>query len=274
MKRLWRFIILAVIGFALGGGLAYIQGVRDAEKAAVVQEVKAPVAVASEEPAPVPAQEEVAGTAALGGAFDLVDHNGQAVTQASWPGKFKLLFFGFTHCPDVCPAAMDKLDTVLEALGTDAEKVQVLFITTDPARDTSEAMKAYLANYHASILGLTGTEEQIKRVVDVYKVYAAKVEGVDPENYMMDHSAYMYLMTEDDKALEIFRGEDTAEMLVEKIKAHLPASSSVSVEVPVAEVPAAVDAPAMVPDAEIPVAAETEVPAVEPSPQEPAEAVQ
>lgn len=163
----------------------------------------------------------VAGSA-VGGAFSLTDHNGNAVTNESWPGKYKLVFFGFTHCPDICPAALDKMTAALTTLGDKAQDVQPLFITIDPARDDAAALKAYLASYHASILGLTGSEEQVKQVEDAYKVYAAKVDTGTPV-YTMAHSSFVFLLSPDDQLLEIFRDGDPAEQMAGKIGDHLTA---------------------------------------------------
>lgn len=184
---------------------------------AVVAESAAPAEKAAPEAVAAPA---VAGSS-VGGAFSLTDHNGQAVTDKSWPGKLKLVFFGFTHCPDICPTTLDKLTTALNTLGADADKIQPLFITTDGARDTADVMKAYVAGYHPSIVGLTGTEEQLKAAQDAYKVYAAKVPGAVEGEYSMNHSSYVFLMTADDQLDLIFKGDDTAEAIAEKLKARL-----------------------------------------------------
>lgn len=163
-------------------------------------------------------------SSSVGGALSLTDHNGRAVTEKSWPGKFKLVFFGFTHCPDICPTTLDKLTLALDKLKAAAGRIQTLLVTTDPARDTPEVMKAYVASFHASIIGLTGTEEQVKQAIDAYKVYASKIPGADAENYMMDHSAYVYLMSPDDQLLEILSSRDSAETVVARIRPHLEAA--------------------------------------------------
>lgn len=206
---------------------------------APVEETTATEAVTEAAPAPAeetqaaPAAQAVAGVS-VGGAFALTDHNGAAVTQASWPGKYKLVFFGFTHCPEICPVAMEKVTAALNAMGDDAQKLQTLFITVDPERDTAETLKTFLGNYHASIVGLTGSEDQIRDVKSAYKVYAAKAEGGDAENYILDHSSYTFLMSPDDALLLLFRTEDTAEAMAEKISAEL-AKSSAPAETPAVE---------------------------------------
>ena len=129
----------------------------------------------------------------VGGPFSLVDQDGRAVTEADMKGKPHLVFFGFTHCPDVCPTSLYEMTQALNALGADAEKTEAFFVTVDPARDTPEAMKGYLKSFSPRIRGLTGTQEQVDGMVKAYKVYARKqpLEGGD---YTMDHTAVVYLM--------------------------------------------------------------------------------
>ncbi|QFR34949.1 SCO family protein [Ancylobacter sp. TS-1] len=138
----------------------------------------------------------VSSQAAIGGPFELVDQDGQKVTQDSFRGEPTLVFFGFTHCPDICPTALFEMSQTFEALGPDARKINGLFITVDPERDTAEVMKSYLGSFHPSIQGLTGTPEQIADVIKAYRVYAKKVptQGGD---YTMDHTAIIYLMGKD-----------------------------------------------------------------------------
>ncbi len=174
---------------------------------------------ATAETAAAPTQ-KVAGSS-VGGAFTMVDQDGKEVTEKSWPGKKKLVFFGFTHCPDVCPTALAKIGTALEALGDKAAHIQPIFVTTDPKRDTSARMKEYLADYDSRIAGLTGTDAQVDHIKSIYKVYAAIAEGGDADNYIMDHSGYIYLMSENDELLEIFGSDATGETIVQKSTPHL-----------------------------------------------------
>lgn len=129
----------------------------------------------------------------VGGPFALVDQNGATVTDKDLKGEPFLVFFGFTHCPDVCPTALSDMTQAFEALGPDAEKARALFVTVDPARDTPEAMKSYLSSFSPRITGLTGSQEQVDAVIKAYRVYAKKtpLEGGD---YTMDHTALVYLM--------------------------------------------------------------------------------
>lgn len=198
------------------------EGTEGAEAAAAtVAADAAPAAeAAAEAAATAPEGQKVAGSS-VGGAFTMTDHNGNAVTEKSWPGKKKLVFFGFTHCPDICPAALDKIGAALKELGADADKLQPIFVTTDPKRDTPARLKEYLADYDSRVVGLTGTDEQVEHIKSIYKVYAAKADGEDAENYLMDHSGYIYLMSDNEELLEIFGSDSTAETLVQKSAAHL-----------------------------------------------------
>lgn len=140
---------------------------------------------------------------AIGGAFQLVDQDGQSVTEASFAGLPTLVFFGFTHCPDICPTTLFEMSQLFEELGPDARRAQALFITVDPERDTPEVIKSYLGSFHPSIQGLTGTPEQVAAVIKAYRAYAKKVptQGGD---YTMDHTAIVYLMGKDGEFIAPF----------------------------------------------------------------------
>jgi len=138
----------------------------------------------------------VSGQVAIGGPFELVDQNGQKVTRESFVGRPTLVFFGFTHCPDICPTTLFEMSQLFEALGPDARKVTGLFVTVDPERDTPEVMKSYLGSFHPSIQALTGTPEQVAAVIKAYRAYAKKVPTQDGD-YTMDHTAIVYLMGKD-----------------------------------------------------------------------------
>jgi protein SCO1/2 len=153
----------------------------------------------------------------VGGAFTLVDGAGKSVTEKSWPGKYKLVFFGFTSCPEICPTTLTAIGGALEKLGAKADKIQPLFVTTDPGRDTPEVVKAYVANFDPRIVGLTGTAEQLKSAESTYKVYAAK-RDLEGKDYTMDHSAFVYFMSPDDKMLAIMKGDAGASAIAEKIE--------------------------------------------------------
>lgn len=138
---------------------------------------------------------KVAGKAAVGGPFSLVDHTGKAVSDSDYRGRFMLVFFGYTHCPDVCPSGLQTMSAALDKLGAKAAQIQPLFITLDPARDTPEQLSLYVQSFNPRIVGLTGSAEDVAKAAKAYRVYYKRVE--DPQSaasYTFDHSSYMYLM--------------------------------------------------------------------------------
>jgi cytochrome oxidase Cu insertion factor (SCO1/SenC/PrrC family) len=159
------------------------------------------------------------GTALVGGPFTLTDHNGNRVTDQTYAGKYLLIFFGFTYCPDVCPSELQVMSAALDQLGPDAEKIQPLFITIDPARDTPQVMKDYVANFHPRLVGLTGSDQDIAAVAAKYRVYYAKAKGGAGESdYLMDHSAILYLMNPDGTFLKHFTYGTDAKALANAIR--------------------------------------------------------
>lgn len=123
----------------------------------------------------------------------LTDHNGQARHIGDFAGKVVVVFFGFTQCPDVCPTSMQELAEVRKMLGKDGERLQGIFVTVDPERDTPEVLKAYMANFDPSFLALHGSPEQLAAVAKDFKIYYKKVDGKTPTSYTMDHSAGSYV---------------------------------------------------------------------------------
>ena len=130
---------------------------------------------------------------AVGGPFKLSDQDGRTVTETDVKGKPVLVFFGYTHCPDVCPTTLFDMSEVFRKLGPDADRAAGLFITVDPERDTPEAMKSYLSSFDPHLRGLTGDEAAIESAAKAYRVYFRKVPGADG-NYTMDHTGLVYLM--------------------------------------------------------------------------------
>jgi protein SCO1/2 len=131
----------------------------------------------------------------VGGAFVLTDHDGRRVRDTDFRGRAMAVFFGFTHCPDICPTALARMSEVLDALGPDADAVQALFVSVDPRRDTPALLKDYVTHVSPRILGLTGSEAEIAAVARAYRVYY-RING-DPEtnpNYLVDHSGFVYVM--------------------------------------------------------------------------------
>jgi protein SCO1/2 len=125
--------------------------------------------------------------------FELTDHNGRVRHLADFKGKVVVMFFGYTQCPDVCPTSMAELAEVKKALGADGGKLQGLFVTIDPARDTPEVLKGYMGNFDPTFLALTTTPDKLAELARDYKVYYKKVEGKTPTSYTMDHSAGSYV---------------------------------------------------------------------------------
>ena len=125
--------------------------------------------------------------------FSLTDQNGQRRSLKDFQGKVVVLFFGYTQCPDVCPTTMAELAETKKLLGADGERLQVVFVTVDPERDTPQVLKGYMANFDPSFLALRGTPEELAAMAKDYKVYFKKVEGKTPTSYSMDHSAASYV---------------------------------------------------------------------------------
>ena len=154
----------------------------------------------------------------------LTDHNGQARSLKDFAGKVVVVFFGFTQCPDVCPTSMQELAEVKKALGKDGERLQGIFVTVDPDRDTPEVLKAYMANFDPTFLALRGTPEQLAAVAKDFKIYYKKVEGKTPTSYSMDHSAGSYIYDPAGRLRIYSRYGSGAQALVEDVKALLSAA--------------------------------------------------
>ena len=155
----------------------------------------------------------------IGGAFRLEAGGGKVVTDADLRGAPFLVFFGYTHCPDVCPTTLFQLSEVLRALGPEA-KIKALFITVDPERDTPELMQQYSSSFDPRIIGLSGDRAEIDQVVAAYRVYARKAPGANGD-YAMDHSAVIYLMDRDGKFMRAFNLDRPPEQAAAELKPAL-----------------------------------------------------
>jgi len=133
------------------------------------------------------------GPSGIGGPFTLVDQNGATVSERDFAGKPYLMFFGFTHCPDVCPTTLQQISDVLAALGPKADTLKVAFVSVDPERDTPESLKTYLSSFDPRIVGLTGSPEQVAAAIKTFRAYAKKVPSQGGD-YTMEHTALVYLM--------------------------------------------------------------------------------
>jgi len=163
---------------------------------------------------------KVAQPAAIGGPFQLTDQNGKAVTEKNLKGKPTLIFFGYTHCPDVCPTSLFEMSEVLRAMGKDADKVNAVFISVDPERDTPATMKDYLSSFDPHLEGLSGDPAETAKVITSYRVYAKKVPTKDGD-YTMDHTALIYLMDRDGRFVSPFNLKRTPEEAATDLKKYL-----------------------------------------------------
>jgi protein SCO1/2 len=162
----------------------------------------------------------------LGGAFALTGPDGATVTQDHWPGKLLLIVFGYRFCPDVCPTLLQTVAGAMDALGPEGERVQPLFISVDPARDSPSALGAYVAQFHPRLVGLTGTPEQVAAAARAFRVFYRKASGGTPDGYSIDHSAYVYLARDTGKVFKVFGPETTAAAMAAAIRGLMrPAAS-------------------------------------------------
>jgi cytochrome oxidase Cu insertion factor (SCO1/SenC/PrrC family) len=209
----WRQrIIVILVAILIGAAIGYIQ-------------IKTQTVVIDDSTAKTEIQNPLAGVK-LGGPFTLFDQDGQNVTEKSWAGQYRLYFFGFAHCPDVCPLGLSKIAETLNLLPKDmADKVQPVFVTLDPARDTPALLKEYVAIFHPRLVGLTGTQQQTDVMIKNFRVYAQKqpIQN-DPNNYMINHSAYTYLADPQNNVIDVFAHEASPQEIADKIKTHIPQS--------------------------------------------------
>ncbi|XP_022611574.1 protein SCO2 homolog, mitochondrial [Seriola dumerili] len=161
---------------------------------------------------------------ALGqGSFSLLDHRGQRRTKRDFLGSWVLMYFGFTHCPDICPEELDKLSAVVSALDRDASlpPVQPLFITVDPERDDVPALARYVKDFHPRLIGLTGTSEEVKHAGQDYRVYASPGPKDEDGDYIVDHTILIYLISPDGLFLDYYNRTKDQEQITESIRNHV-----------------------------------------------------
>ena len=162
----------------------------------------------------------VTAPAAIGGPFQLTDQSGQTVTDQSLKGRPTLIFFGYTHCPDVCPTTLFEMSEVLKAMGADAERVNAYFVSVDPERDDAATIKSYLSSFDPHLKGLTGPPAVVADVLREYRVYARKVPSKDGD-YTMDHTALIYLMDRNGRFVSPFNLNRTPEEAATDLKRYL-----------------------------------------------------
>jgi protein SCO1/2 len=158
--------------------------------------------------------------AAIGGPFHLIDQDGQSFSDEDLKGKTFLVFFGFTHCPDVCPTTLFEMSEIMRNLGPQADRTAALFISVDPERDTPEAMKEYLSSFDPHVRGLTGNSAALAAVAKAYRVYYKRVP-LDGGDYTMDHTAIVYLMDRDGRFVSPFNMKRSAEVAAADLRKHL-----------------------------------------------------
>lgn len=154
-------------------------------------------------------------TGGLGGPFTLTASDGRTVTDQTYRGKWLVLYFGYTSCPDACPTALNSMGVALDRLGGEVASLQPIFITVDPKHDTAEALAEYLKSFDPRIVAVTGTTEQIAAVIRDYRVYVSTHEGRD---YLVDHSNFFYVLNPDGKFVNVVTGNASGEELADKLR--------------------------------------------------------
>jgi protein SCO1/2 len=178
-------VLAVIVGGLLAAWIVVWQAHKDETR---VEQLNRDANASVDMPSPIPPT-----TGPVGGPFSLTGPEGQTVTDKDFAGKYLLVYFGYTSCPDMCPTGLQSMSRALDMVKTDEDKVQPLFITVDPARDTPQRLKEYDAAFHPKIIGLTGTPEQVAAVAKKYQVYYERGEG-DGEDYEMDHTSLIFLI--------------------------------------------------------------------------------
>jgi len=154
---------------------------------------------------------------AVGGPFRLVDQNGKPFTEAQLQGKWHLVFFGYTHCPDTCPTTLNELALALDKLGAKKSQFDIVFVSVDPERDTPELLKSYVASFDAPIVALTGSVDEVKQAAKAYRVYYAKHPRADG-GYDMDHSAVIYIMDPQGRFTATLTPDASADTMAQRLE--------------------------------------------------------
>jgi cytochrome oxidase Cu insertion factor (SCO1/SenC/PrrC family) len=158
-----------------------------------------------------------------GGPFTLQDGDGRPVSDSDFRGKFMLVYFGYTFCPDACPTTLSEVADALDRLGAKADHIQAIFVTVDPKRDTPAVVKQYAAAFSPRLIGLTGSQEQIDKVAEAYRVYHVEHRtGPGPDDYSIDHSSVLYLMGPDGKLMVGLRSDLTGAEIADELSELMP----------------------------------------------------
>jgi protein SCO1/2 len=197
---------LAIVLLA-AGGLAHVQGLEAADESA-----------SSGQPLPF---EQL-----FGGPFELVDHRGTVRTERDFRGKYLLMYFGYTHCPSICPGNLQQIAVALELLGDQGRNIVPVFVTLDPARDDRSVVGAYVEHFGPRFVGLTGSERQVRAIAKAYRVHRRKVveAGSDRQDYLVDHASLTHLIGPDGNFLTLFAHNTAAAAMAATIRKYLPAS--------------------------------------------------
>jgi len=198
---------LAASGVIMGIGLAFYYYARGLKEEALAKERK-----------------KTLGKAAIGGKFDLTDHTGKPAKSEDFYGKWILLYFGFTHCPDICPEEMEKMAEITDTLtakASDLGSVQPILITVDPHRDSVSAMAEYVKEFHPKLIGLTGSEEQIKSVCKAFRVYYSSGPVDEDEDYIVDHTIILYVLNPEGEFVDYYGQTKLAPMVSNSIMMHM-----------------------------------------------------
>lgn len=159
----------------------------------------------------------------FGGPFQLIDEEGRGVGPQDYAGKFMLVYFGYSYCPDICPTDLAVMAAALDALGDGAERIQPLLISVDPGRDTPESLREFTDAFHPKLIGLTGTEAGVTAAAKAYRVHRRKfqMEGMSGDDYLVDHSTLTYLMGPDGRFVTMFPRGTTAEKMAETLRKYI-----------------------------------------------------
>jgi protein SCO1/2 len=176
----------------------------------------------------VPERAATGGAPLIGGHFSLLDTSGKRVTDADFRGKLMLVFFGYTHCPDVCPTELQTMADVVDKLGRDADKLAPIFISLDPKRDTPDVLSSYVKNFSPRITGLTGDQSEVASAAKAYRVYFRKAASGADGDYTVDHSAFVYLMDGDGKYVTHFSFNTPPDAMAAAIAKQIAADSALN----------------------------------------------
>ena len=208
----WRSLALLAV-FLIGGGAAFIYS-RDKP----AEDIRRPDAARL-------MNDLMSGKAQVGGPFTLTDQHGKKRSLADFHGKFVLLYFGYTFCPDICPTDLAAMAQAIRTLGAEGDKLQPVFVTLDPERDTQEILRNYAAAFHPRFIALRGSEEEVRGVATAYKIYFEKVRPPGSSVYLIDHMAFVFLLDRDGKYVALFPPGTNAERMAVMVREVLAGAS-------------------------------------------------